>query len=151
MRLEFFSPQDLSFEQVKVLTHALFAVARVDGVHDNEMALIREFYESCARKGDPRLEDVAGAPFDIAAAKPLFETDEAKQLFIKSLILLAFADGQYAVVEDNLIRQYGAALGLSKETLDNLHEATKEYLLSALAHIQNLDALKEVRKRLDPH
>ncbi|MCA9551932.1 MAG: TerB family tellurite resistance protein [Myxococcales bacterium] len=151
MRLEFFSPQDLSFEQVKVLTHALFAVARVDGVHDNEMALIREFYESCARKGDPRLEDIAGGAFSVDDAKPLFDTPEAKQLFIKSLILLAFADGQYAVVEDDLIREYGAALGLSKEELDNLHEATKEYLLSSLAHIQNLDALKEVRRRLDPH
>lgn len=151
MRLEFFSPQNLTFDQVKCLTHALFAVAKVDGVHDNEMALIREFYESCARAGDPDLSDVAGGVFDIETAKPLFETDEARTLFMKSLILLAFADGKYATVEDDLIREYGAALGFEKEQVDNLHEATKEYLLSSLAHVQNLDALKEVRKRLDPH
>lgn len=151
MRLEFFSPQDLDFEQVKILTHALFAVAKVDGVHDNEMALIREFYESCARAGDPRLEDVAGGVFDIEVAKPKFETEESKKLFVKSLILLAFADGQYAQVEDDLIREYAGALGLDSAAVDGLHEATKEYLLASLAHIQNLDALKEVRRRLDPH
>lgn len=151
MRLEFFSPQNLTFDHVKVLTHALFAVAKVDGVHDNEMALIREFYESCTRAGDPPLADIAGGKFDIESAKALFDTDEAKQLFLKSLILLAFADGKFATVEDEIIREYAEALGVSGEQVDNLHEATKEYLLSALAHIQNLDALKEVRKRLDPH
>jgi len=151
MRLEFFSPQDLTFDQVKVLTHALFAVAKVDGVHDNEMALIRGFYESCARAGDPPLEDVAGGPFDIESAKAQFESDEAKKLFLKSLILLAFADGKYATVEDELIRQYAEAMGISGEAVDNLHESTKEYLLASLSHVQNLDALKEVRKRLDPH
>lgn len=151
MRLEFFSPQDLTFEQVKVLTHALFAVAKVDGVHDNEMTLIREFYESCSRAGDPDLSDVAGGAFDIERAKACFETDEGKKLFLKSLVLLAFADGKYATVEDDLIREYAEALGVGKEEMDNLHEATKEYLLGSLAHIQNLDALKEVRKRLDPH
>ena len=151
MRLEFFSPQDLTFDQVKVLTHALFAVAKVDGVHDNEMALIREFYESCSRAGDPELSDVAGGAFDISAAVPLFESPEAKKLFLKSLILLAFADGKYATVEDELIREYAEAMGISGEEVDNLHEATKEYLLAALAHVQNLDALKEVRRRLDPH
>ncbi len=151
MRLEFFSPQNLTFDHVKVLTHALFAVAKVDGVHDNEMALIREFYESCTRAGDPPLEDVAGGTFDIESAKALFDTDDTKKLFLKSLILLAFADGKYATVEDEIIREYGAALGLGEDEVNNLHEATKEYLLSSLAHIQNLDALKEVRKRLDPH
>ena len=33
--------------------HALFAVAKVDGIHDNEMSLIREFYESFRAKRPP--------------------------------------------------------------------------------------------------
>ena len=148
--LDFLNPQDLSFEEVKVLTHAMFAVAKADGVHDHEMALIREFYESCARAGDPPLEEVAGGPFDIAKAKGLFEPPEKAQLFIKSLILLAFADGRYAEVEDRMIRDYATALGLPSPVVDGLHESTKEYLLQSLAHVQNLEALKEVRKRLDP-
>ncbi len=147
---DFFETQDLSFEQVKTLTRGMLAVARADGVHDREMALIREFYESCAREGDPSLEEVVRDPFDPASAKALFPKPELAQLFVKSLILLGFADGRYAQVEDDLIRQYAGALGLTDQDVTQLHEATKEYLLSGLLHIQNLEALKEVRKRLDP-
>lgn len=146
---EFFSPQDLNFDQVKVLTHALMALAKVDGIHDNEMALIREFYDSCARAGDPKLEEVAGGPFDIARAKPLFDTPEMAKLFVKSLILLAFADGVYAQQEDDLIREYAAALGVGSAEVDGLFEATKEHMLAALSHVQNVDALKQVRHKLD--
>jgi DnaJ-domain-containing protein 1 len=64
-------------------------------------------------------------------------------------VLLAFADGEYAKVEDDLIREYAAALGVSSGEVDALREATKEHMLAALAHVQNLDALKAVRKKLD--
>ena len=147
---DFFAKHDLTFDQVKVLTHAMMAVARVDGVHDNEMRLVREFYESCARAGDPRLEDVAGGPFDPAVAKTYFDTPELAKMFVKSLILLAFADGEYAKLEDDIIRQYADAVGVTQQEVTGLHESTKEYLLASLSHIQNLDALKEVAKKLDP-
>jgi uncharacterized membrane protein YebE (DUF533 family) len=145
----FFSEQNLTFEHVKCLTNGMFAVAKVDGVHDREMAMIREFYESCARAGDPRLEEVVRQSFDIADAKRLFEGAEMSKLFVKSLILLAFADGSYAREEDALIRNIAGQLGLDDTAVDGLHQSTKEFLLSSLAHVQNLDALKEVARRLD--
>jgi tellurite resistance protein len=145
----FFSELDLNFEQVKVLTHALVTVAKVDGIHDNEMSLIREFYQSCARAGDPRLEDVAKGSFSIEKAKVLFDSPPLAKMFVKSTILLAFADGEYAQGEDDLIRQWGAALGVSPSEVDALYEATKEHMMAALAHVQNVEALKAVRKSLD--
>ena len=144
---DFFAEQNLSFDHVKSLAAGMFAVAKADGVHDREMALIREFYEGCARTGDPQLADVVGN-FDVNAAKSLFDTPESAKLFVKSLILLAFADGTYAQVEDDLIRKIGGDMGVSGEDVDNLHAATKEYLLASLAHVQNVDALTEVAKRL---
>lgn len=147
---EFFTQQDLDFEQVKCLTHALMALAKVDGIHDNEMQLIRQFYDSCSRGGDPRLEEVAGGKYDPARAKTLFDTPELAKLYVKSLILLAFADGQYAKEEDALIHEYAEAVGIDGEEVEGLREATKDFLLGSLAHVQNLDALKEVNKRLDP-
>jgi uncharacterized tellurite resistance protein B-like protein len=145
----FFAEQELDFEQVKALTHGLVALAKVDGIHDNEMSLIREFYESCARAGDPRLEEVAKGPFQIDKAKRLFDTPELAKLFVKSLILLAFADGEYGDAEDDLIRQWASSLGVSSTEVDALHEATKEHMMAALAHVQNLDALKSVLQSLD--
>lgn len=145
----FFSEQNLTFEHVKCLAAGMFAVAKVDGVHDREMALIREFYEGCARAGDPRLEDVVKQNFEIEEARRLFEGDDMARLFVKSLILLAFADGSYAREEDNVIRSIAAKLGLDDAAVNGLHAATKEFLLQSLAHVQNLDALKEVARRLD--
>jgi tellurite resistance protein len=150
MPLPFSAPHELAFDQVKVLTHAMLAVARVDGVHDAEMRLIREFYEGCSRKGDPRIEDVARGTFDVASARPLFDTPELARLFVKNLILVALADGQFAAAEGELIRAYAAGLGLAPGDVDALHEATVEYLMSGLVHVRNLEALAEIRRSLLP-
>jgi uncharacterized tellurite resistance protein B-like protein len=149
MIAEFFAEQNLNFEQVKALTRAMLAVARVDGVHDNEMKLIREFYESCARAGDPRLEEVASGKFDIESVKSLFEGPDLPKLFIKTMILLAFADGKFAKAEDDLIREWANRMGLGREDVDRLTEATKEFLLAGLSHLQNVDALKAAARRLN--
>ncbi len=149
MNPQFFVPEDLSFAQVKVLTHAMFAVAKAEGVHDQEMRLIREFYESCTRAGDPPLDQVAGGSFNIADAKPLFDTPELAKMFTKSMLLLAYADGRYAQVEDDLVRAYARGLGLEDQEVDQLLEATREYLMQSLAHVQNLEALRDVQKRLE--
>ena len=145
---EFFNEFELTFEHVKVLTHAMFAVARVDGVHDREMTMIRQFYGSCARQGDPTLEDVVGNSSD-SDVGALFDTEHASRMFVKSLILLAFADGKYASAEDALIREYAKMVSLTSEDVDQLHEATKDYLLSSLAHIHNVEALADVARRLE--
>jgi tellurite resistance protein len=150
MTPEFFSEIDIDFEQVKVLCHAMMAVARVDGVHDNEMRLIREFYASCARSGDPEVEEVTGGDFDVAEAARVFGgSHEHEQAFVKSLILLAYADGSFGEAEDQLIRELAKGVGLDDAAVERLKTATQEYLMASLSHVQNLDALREVQKELD--
>lgn len=146
---DFFAATDIDFEQVKCLTHAMMALARVDGVHDNEMALIREFYGSCARAGDPALEEVAEGDFDPERARSLFGSDaEHQDIFVKSLVLLAYADGDYGDREDRMIRDLAGAVGLGDADVDRLKEATQEYLMASLSHVKNVEALREVRRKL---
>src|SRR5262245_34684186 len=123
---DFFTEQNLSFDQVKALTRAMLTVARVDGVHDNEMRMVREFYEGCSRQGDPRLEEIATGKFEIEGARALFNTPELAKMFIKTMVLLAFADGHYAKAEDDLIREWAPRLNLKGEDVDHLLAATKE-------------------------
>ncbi|MGF1508332.1 MAG: TerB family tellurite resistance protein [Myxococcota bacterium] len=146
---DFFAPTDLDFEQVKVMTHAMMALARVDGVHDNEMRLVREFYDGCSRPGDPELEEVVRGTFDPAQAKARFGSDaEHRDLFIKSLILMALADGEYGAQEDELIRSWAQEVGATEADVERLKEATSEYLMAGLSHIRNDEALKDVRRKL---
>ena len=150
MAPEFFAEIDIQFDQVKVLCHAMMAVARVDGVHDNEMRLIREFYESCARAGDPPLEEITKGDFPVESAQSAFGGDDEHQnVFVKSLILLAYADGAYGEPEDRMIREFAKGVGLDDAAVDRLKEATREYLMASLSHVQNLEALREVSKELD--
>jgi hypothetical protein len=149
MTPDFFAPTDLNFEQVKCITHAMMALARVDGVHDNEMKMIRDFYDGCSRPGDPDLTQVASGSFDPRRGREHFGAEpEHRDLFIKSLILLALADGDYGAEEDRMIREWAEAAGASGEDVERLKEATTEYLMAGLSHIRNVDALKDVRSKL---
>ncbi|MBI4819820.1 MAG: TerB family tellurite resistance protein [Deltaproteobacteria bacterium] len=145
----FFGEVDLTFDHVKAITRAMFALAKVDGLHERELGLIQEFYDGCARAGDPSIDDVVTGAYDHAEAAKLFNTRDLAQLFVKNMMLLAFADGVYAREEDSLLREWAKGLGLSGADVDALHESTKEFLLGSLAHIENIDALREVAKRLD--
>jgi len=51
-----------------------------------EMAMIRSFYEGCARSRRPRLEELLKTEFDLERAKTLFERPEQARLFVKTLI-----------------------------------------------------------------
>jgi len=149
MPFPFFEPTDLDFEDVRVLTHAMMALARVDGVHDNEMALVRNFYESCARSGDPSLEEIAGGEFDPEQAKLRFSDDDKKRaIFVKSLILMAYADGRYADKERAMVETMAETVGVSSEELERLREATVDFMMGGLSHIKNVEALREVRRNL---
>jgi uncharacterized tellurite resistance protein B-like protein len=147
--MDLFSELNLNFEQVKELTRGMFAVARADGVHDRELSMIRSFYEGCSRAGDPRFEEVLKDEFQADRARKLFDAPDLAKLFIKTLLLLAYADGEYAKVEDELIRRYAETMGLDGSNVDQLHESTKEFLLRSLAHVQNTEALKDVAKELE--
>lgn len=145
---EFLQEQELNFSQVECLTSAMYALARVDGVHDREMSLIREFYESCATADSPSLDSVVEAGADTERAKSLFASPAEASVFMKSMILLAFADGTYGKEEDDMIRDYASALSVSEADLDALISSTKEQMLASLAHLQNVDALADVVRNL---
>jgi len=150
MTPDFFAEIDIDFEQVKVLCHAMMAVARVDGVHDNEMRLVRDFYDSCSRAGDPSIEEITKGELDVQAAAAAFgRDDEHRNAFVKSLILLAYADGAYGDEENRLIRELAKGVGLDDAAVDRLKEATREYLVASLSHVRNVDALREVQRELD--
>jgi uncharacterized membrane protein YebE (DUF533 family) len=145
MQLDFFPDQELSFEHVKALVRSMLDVAETDEVHDAEMALIRGFYESCIRPGDPSLEQVA-TETERPPIADLFNTPELSKMFIKTLLLLAYADGVCGPAEEEKILELARELCVASDEMNALRDATKEYLLQGLAHIRNTDALKTVRR-----
>ncbi len=73
---------------------------------------------------------------------------EAARLFVKSCLLMGYADGKYGSGEKALVGAYAAALGVSDGDLEELEQSVREFLLSQVAHLANTGVVVEVAKRL---
>ncbi len=148
--MDFFEQLELNGKQAEAIARALFAVARVDGVHEREAGLIAAFWmDAGAGHGllsDLEREETPITPAELASVLP---TTELRLLFAKTAILLAYADGKVTAEERQILGEFSAALGVDKATMDALETGVKEYLLKHLAHLHNSEAVVEVAKKLD--
>ncbi len=141
----------LEINDVQVIIRGLYAVAKSDGIHDSELVMMREFYDTCRADvgGLAEFDDIISQPFDAAEAKEILGTDELKNIFLTSCWFLAFADGQVTDLEKSTIAEFGRALEMSDEQLTTIHEQVKDFLLAHISNIHNIDALKEVMSEMD--
>jgi tellurite resistance protein len=144
---EFFPDVHLTHGAAEAIARGLFAIARVDGVHEREAGLIASFWID-AGGGGP-LSDLERAesikPADMAAA---LHSDAERQLFIKTAILLTWADGSVTPLEKKAVHEFAKALGIDDASLEKLDAGVKEFLLSQLVHVQNSEAVSNVAKKL---
>ena len=143
-----FAPEiQLEPAQATAMARGLYAIAQADGLHEGEAALIAGFWEE-AGGSEKALADLAqGQPITSAELGHAMPSVELRRLFIKTALLLAFADGQVSGKESELVREFTHKLGLGGE-LEALEGQVKDFLLSQLAHIHNTDALTEIAKKL---
>ena len=100
------------------------------------------------RGGERALADVhPEAHYAVPALGAVLNTTPLRQMFLKTALLMAFADGQVSSEESRLVRQYAEDLGLSAE-LATLEAQVKDFLLSQLSHIHNTQGLAEIAKKL---
>lgn len=142
------------FPEVKIETHhaeaiarGLFAIAHADGMHEREAALIASFWADAGGKFSALAELERQAPISAEELGAVLNTQVLRQLFLKTALLMAFADGQVSGEESRLVRSYADHLGLTPELL-SFEAQVKDYLLSQLAHIHNTQGLAEVAKKL---
>jgi hypothetical protein len=73
---------------------------------------------------------------------------EPRRLFMKTALLLAYTDSELGTGEAEVIGEYATALEIAPAELALLTTQVKEYLLSQLSHLQNVDAAAEIAKQL---
>jgi tellurite resistance protein len=126
-------------------------VARADGkVHDRELALVASFYGEIAGGTGTSLASLANEPDiepDVLGSG--LTREPVAMLFVKTCILLAYADGEYHAKEKAKVDAYAHALEISDSAVAELEQSVKEYLLGHLANLANRDAALEVAKKLD--
>src|SRR5262249_1585292 len=142
--MDFFPQTELSQSEAEAIAQGLFAVARADGLHPREGALIADFYQD-AVAGDvtaslaslERLPDPTGPQLAAQLARK-----EVRQLFIKTAWLLAYADGKVSDAERAKIGAYAQALEVGDADSKRLEEGVKDFLLGQLTHLQNVEAAR---------
>lgn len=146
---EFFPEVEIGQDQAEAIARGLFAVARADGqVHEREAALIAEFFASAANAASS-LGALERAPqIDGETLAQILQTAELRRLFVKSALLVAYVDSTLGEGESKTIRDYAAALGIAGADVDVLETQVKEFLLSQLSHLSNVEAAAEVARRL---
>jgi Tellurite resistance protein TerB. len=146
----FFETALLGLNHVQVIVRGLYTVATCDDVHHTEHVLIRSFYDACRKEvaGLADFEDIVGQGFDAEQATEILNTPALRRTFLKSCLLLAFADGKYSKEEQAKIGEFARALGVDDATLAELKEQVTEHLFSQIAGIENIDALREVTHEL---
>jgi hypothetical protein len=117
--------------QTAMMCRGLLDLAAVDGVHDTEIALIKDFY-SGSGGGAQDLEVFANAGFDLEEAAAILKGDQAVA-FLLSCYMLIYADGLQSDEERVRIGEYAAALDISEGRLEELHVQARLYLLSVMA------------------
>lgn len=145
--MNFFPEIPLTQVQAETIAQGLFQIAQSDGLHEREAALVASFWAETGGTMSALSELSRKGPLSTEQIQAVLDTADLRKLFVKSALLLAFADGEVSGKESELVRGYAAALGLS-DALPLLEEQVKEYLLAQLSHIHNTAALAQIAHKL---
>jgi tellurite resistance protein len=149
--MDFFGDEiQISESEAEMFARGLYVVARAEGgVHEREEALIGAFLDDVAT-GSLSLSTLArmSSPTAKDIKEGLGGRPELARLFLKTCLLLAYVDGNYAIEERKVIVDFAIALGVNDKDLADLEQAVREYLLGHLVHLQNVDVARKVAKNL---
>jgi len=124
-----FTDVKLSADDANAIVAALQDVARTDGEHAEELAMIRGFVELI----DADLG--AAEPTALPAMTPdklaLAITDPVtRKLALQCAVLLAWADGSLSDKERARLAEYASALGFSKKDYDGIERSITAWVKS---------------------
>jgi hypothetical protein len=125
--LQLFEGIEITEESASWMASGMRALAACDGFHTAELALIDEFERGL------NIEPTDGDDFDARTCP--FDAPEAREVFVRSLQLMALADGRQSSREEAWIDRACECLGIAAQRKDELEREAKKFLLSSLAGV----------------
>ena len=148
--MDFFQETHITAGQAEIIARGMLAIARAEGgVRKAELELVKTFYSEVTGGGARQLASLEQAPDltpEVAATALTSET--LAKLFLKSCILAGYADGNYTDKERAVVDGFAKALHVDDKGLAELEQAVKEYLVSHLAGLSNVEATAAIARKL---
>lgn len=117
----------ISPEAASYIAQGLRALAHLDGLHTSELALVEAFERAY------ELEPADGKDFDPSGGGPL--EGEEKEIFLRTLQLMALADGRISGSESKWIEEVSAELDIPAERRAELERDAKKQMLGSLSGV----------------
>lgn len=106
-----------------IIAHDLRRVAEIDGhLHERELSLIEAFERELPSEEVPQ--------------DAVLETDEIRMAYLRSLIMLALADGEIADEEHELILKLAEQRGISNKEVEDATANIKKEFFSIFAGVK---------------
>ena len=137
--------------QVVAATRLLLHVAHVDGAKaDEEVALIRQFYDTCRGAGGdfPPFEEIALGQREGALAANEFPDAGQRDMIAALCLMVAYADGEFSEAERSAVEQAAHGLGLDDERIEQILAQVKDHMLAQFARLPDAESVAVVAKEL---
>lgn len=139
---------NMSTEQMQALVAAMLSVARIDGVHPAEEALIASFHQ-----------EHAGSPAsDLSALLPLVEGEQPlaslgadrdfAETLVRMCVMTGYADGHLSEPEWAHTQLLAKRIQVTTERAQEIRTEVKDLLVAALSHLPDAESVANVAKTL---
>lgn len=139
---------NLSTEQIQALVAAMLSVARIDGVHPAEEALIAAFHQEHA--DSPAADLNALLPL-VEGEQPLArlatDSDFAETL-VRMCVMTGYADGHLSEPEWAHTQLLAKRIQVTTERAQEIRTEVKDLLVAALSHLPDAESVANVAKTL---
>ncbi len=142
-------PDTMTREQALALVTCMLSTAHVDGIHPQELALIRRFHEDSSDLKLPDFDGLVAAPGD---PLPLLAGLGGDAGFAEQLVLLCimtgYADGDFSETERTHVAALAAKVGIDAARFAELHQGVKDSLIQSLSHLPDAASVAALVKTL---
>ena len=135
--------------QLMALVECMLSTAHIDGVHPQEVALIRKFYDEQRQPGMPAFDAVVAAAGQDTGllVKVGGDTEFAEQLLLMCL-MTGYADGRLSEAEHGHVLGIAQQLGVAAPRLGEMLIQVKDSLIASLAHLPEPESVAALAKTL---
>jgi uncharacterized tellurite resistance protein B-like protein len=136
-------------DQALALVTCMLAIAHVDGVRPEELALIRRFHEESSDLGLPAFDALVAAPADPLPLLSALKVDAAfAEQLVSMCIMTGYADGDFSEAERVRVGALAARVGIEGDAFAALHQSVKDSLIGSLAHLPDAASVAALVKPL---